>query len=177
MTPVAKPGRSPSGGGEPFELPADSGTYVLILSLPFACTVAVGRLGPRRFEAGIFAYAGSALGPGGLAARLRHHLGSAAIPRWHIDFLRRRAEIQEIWYSLSPHRHEHRFGSALSEMDGAEIPVPRFGATDCRCPSHLYYFRTPPRFSIFGSRVSVSLSRWHPEPIPPRGHGVGSGPL
>ena len=55
------------------------GTYVLILNLKRAKRIVVGnskkaKLSSRLFQAGYYAYVGSAFGPGGLAARIKRHL-------------------------------------------------------------------------------------------------------
>ena len=45
------------------------GTYLLILHLSAAARIEAGRLGRADLPAGCYAYCGSAMGPGGLAAR------------------------------------------------------------------------------------------------------------
>ena len=46
------------------------GAYALVLHLERKEEITVGRLGTFAFPAGYYLYAGSALGPGGLEARL-----------------------------------------------------------------------------------------------------------
>ncbi len=65
------------------------GTYSLLLYLPRTRLIRVGKLGEFGFANGHYCYVGSAFGPGGLRARLRHHARPAARPHWHIDYLRR----------------------------------------------------------------------------------------
>lgn len=55
------------------QLPATAATYTLCFEIPTEGTVAVGRLGSKHFPAGLYLYVGSARGPGGLRARVRHH--------------------------------------------------------------------------------------------------------
>jgi Uri superfamily endonuclease len=56
---------------------AELGTYALLLKLDKQERITVGRLGTFGFPAGYYLYVGSALGPGGLRARLaRHRRGS-----------------------------------------------------------------------------------------------------
>jgi len=50
------------------------GTYALVLRLARATTIHVGALGAVDFAPGWYVYVGSALGPGGLAARVNRHL-------------------------------------------------------------------------------------------------------
>jgi len=46
------------------------GTYALILSCASNARIQVGRLGTMRLQRGYYVYLGSALGPGGLRARI-----------------------------------------------------------------------------------------------------------
>src|SRR5262245_30517552 len=69
------------------------GTYVLILYVAQDGNIAIGSLGKHRVPPGCYAYVGSAFGPGGLRARLTHHVNAASKLHWHIDYLRRQAEI------------------------------------------------------------------------------------
>jgi Uri superfamily endonuclease len=73
------------------------GTYALVFRLARASDVCVGRLGRYSLRPAFYVYVGSAFGPGGLAARLEHHLGSLARPHWHVDYLRQAADLEEIW--------------------------------------------------------------------------------
>ncbi len=123
-------------------LPPEPGTYALVLDCPRSCTVTVGRLGRLRFPTGYYVYVGSALGPGGLRARILHHLAAARKPWWHVDYLRARTIPVEVWYRIGPVRREDLWASALGEA--ADVCVERFGNTDCHCASHLFHFRRPP---------------------------------
>ena len=90
---------------------------------------------------------GSALGPGGLAARLRHHLRMAKRPHWHIDHLRQKLAIGEIWYVRGKERHEHHWASRLEDLEVATVPIKGFGSSDCDCPSHLFFMKAQPSLS------------------------------
>ena len=109
----------------------------------------VGSLGVIRFDTGIYAYVGRAFGPGGLAARLAHHLRPVVSAHWHIDYLRSRGTVREIWYSQSAPSWEHRWARALSQMRGAVVPADGFGSSDCQCRSHLLKFNRAPRKESF----------------------------
>jgi Uri superfamily endonuclease len=116
----------------------------LFLWLDRAAVVSVGRLGKKELPAGKYAYLGSAMGPGGLRARLGRHLRGEGKPHWHIDALRRVALVQAVCYLTVPwvtveQRLECLWGQALAGLPGAAVPIPGFGASDCRlgCPAHL----------------------------------------
>jgi Uri superfamily endonuclease len=138
-----------------FVFPAGPGTYVLLLRADGAARVQAGGLGLLELAPGWYAYAGSALGPGGLRGRLRRHLASAAT-HWHVDYLKPPAPIREIWCAESSLRREHLWAAALAGLSGAEIPFRRFGASDCRCAAHLVYFPHPPRLDQFQSALTPS---------------------
>ena len=70
-------------------IPLRQGTYALLLAVERRRRITVGRLGALAAAAGCYVYIGSAFGPGGRRARLRHHLGVAQRLHWHIDYLRR----------------------------------------------------------------------------------------
>ncbi|HOU14469.1 MAG TPA: GIY-YIG nuclease family protein [Anaerolineae bacterium] len=100
---------------------------------------AIGALGVWTLPAGLYLYVGSAWGAGGLAARVNRHLRGGAVRRWHIDYVRVWAQPVAVW--LAPHEHcECVWARHLVDAQDACVIVPRFGASDCRCPAHLLYF-------------------------------------
>jgi Uri superfamily endonuclease len=146
-------------------LPSAAGTYALILKAGPPSAVALGRLGELIVRPGYYAYVGSALGPGGLRARLQHHLSAAHAAHWHIDYLRRWAQIGEIWYTIDSSRREHSWAAMLAALPGASIPLRRFGASDCTCAAHLFRFESTPSLVLFRSsaapaRVDSVRAEW-----------------
>ena len=111
------------------------GSYLLWYYLPRATLLNVGRLGRQSFVRGWYGYCGSAMGPGGLRARLRHHLSPPSRHHWHIDYFKSSACLREIWLCEGDNR-EHDLSFKLTEL-GAQVPVAGFGSSDCRCISHL----------------------------------------
>ena len=128
-------------------IPALPGSYLLCLYLPRGTALTVGRLGRFHFQRGWYFYCGSAFGPGGLRARLRHHLVPSERDHWHIDYLRRVARPRRLWW-LRGHNCEHLWSAALSDNLAAEIPVPGFGASDCDCSSHLLWLVRQPAWRV-----------------------------
>ena len=94
----------------------------------------VARLGCFRFSAGTYLYVGSALG--GLEGRLRRHARGGKL-HWHIDFLLAAARPVGAWTVASSDRLECRIARALGTH--LDVPVARFGASDCRCLGHLFF--------------------------------------
>ena len=129
------------------------GTYVLILASSVFRQIQVGSVGELRVKPGFYAYVGSAFGWGGLVGRLLHHLAIGQHPHWHIDHLRTVTRLEEIWYSYDDHRREHQWSDLLGRSRGASTPMIGFGASDCRCESHLFFFPERPSFSGFCRRA------------------------
>jgi Uri superfamily endonuclease len=135
---------------------SEPGSYLLILQLPNQAMVSVGQLGERTFPAGRYVYAGSALGPGGVAGRLKRHLRPDKRTHWHIDYLTEIAPVMSVaeWYG--PERRECLWSQYLQRLPGVAAPVPGFGSTDCRagCLAHLWLL--PPDLSL--SRIENELT-------------------
>ncbi len=120
------------------------GVYLLVLHLPEARVLGVGALGRRDFPAGWYLYVGSAHGPGGLDARLKRHRSLEKRMRWHVDYLRAAAEWAEAWTASLSADRECEWARRLMDAPGAEVPVHGFGASGCRCASHLVHFQVKP---------------------------------
>ncbi len=138
-------GMNPSATVHPVLLNPDHrvGSYALIVRLDVTTSLLVGRLGLHRLLSGFYVYVGSALGPGGLRARLQRHLRPKEMkrPHWHIDALTAAAEIDELWWATGTQRRECDWAFTLASIG---FLTPRsFGASDCRCPGHLIYFNDP----------------------------------
>src|SRR5208337_915533 len=93
---------------------ARPGTYVLVLSSRSTDLIQIGKLGALQLQLGFYVYVGSALGPGGLRARLAHHLKPSRRPHWHLDYLRAHTRVEEICYRHDARRLEHIWAAHLS---------------------------------------------------------------
>ena len=112
------------------------GTYTLILFLKEPMRLKVGALGELYFNEGYYAYTGSALGSGGFVRVKRHKsvaAGKNKVRQWHIDYLLPHAEMVDVVTSPRPEC------SVAGSIDQYLARVPRFGCSDCRCPTHLHY--------------------------------------
>jgi Uri superfamily endonuclease len=136
-------------------IPSHPGTYVLIMRLASMVEITVGRLGASHYAAGWYAYVGSARGPGGLAARLNRHRRRRKRLHWHIDYLLSVSDLTEMWWVISPQRWECTWAKALSRLAEATIPVPGFGASDCRCQAHLVHFRHRPASAALATQLET----------------------
>ncbi len=126
-------------------LPAGPGAYALLLALPRA-VAAPERLGGAPLGPGLYVYAGSARGPGGIRARVARHARRGKPRHWHVDRL---TEVGRIAAAVAiPDGRECAVVETLRTRRGVAFPVPGFGASDCRaCPAHL--LRVP---DFFGAK-------------------------
>lgn len=130
------------------DLPVQPGIYSLILQLAESKSLIVGKLGRFDCPPGIYVYLGSARGSGGLRGRLGRHLRGDGKRHWHIDYLVSVSVVKGIGTiglgsgatGCSP--TECSWSQATLALPGATIPIPKFGASDCRsgCPAHLIHF-------------------------------------
>ncbi|MDX1593404.1 MAG: GIY-YIG nuclease family protein [Gammaproteobacteria bacterium] len=128
------------GGQAPGSAP---GTYLLRFDLPEPVTLDVGALGKAVLGPGSHYYAGSAFGPGGVAARVLRHVNGSERRHWHVDALRATVPVMEVWYGHAQERLEHAWAGALLGSPGARLDVAGFGASDCACQGHLVHFMQP----------------------------------
>jgi Uri superfamily endonuclease len=110
------------------------GSYILLIELATKKDIFVGRLGNVSFPKATYAYVGSAMN--GLRARLARHLRREKKLHWHIDYLLKEAEVEEIILCQGDEKVECSLAQALS---GKFQAVPGFGSSDCKCRSHLYF--------------------------------------
>ena len=116
-------------------LPDAPGAYALILRLARDTRLGIRTLGRPVLPAGLYLYAGSARGPGGIRARVGRHLRQPKAAAWHIDRLTEVAHVEQV--IAFPGGRECAVAE-LALAHGARTPIPRFGASDCRtCEAHL----------------------------------------
>lgn len=138
---------------------AERGTYALVLRCEQQQHgLTIGSLGSLGTQPGFYVYVGSAFGTGGLSARIRHHRKIAARPHWHIDYLRARCDLIEVWFSASPVHKEHSWAEAVARMRGARIPLQGFGSSDCDCRTHLFWFPHRPSANSLQRLTTTKVS-------------------
>ena len=129
-----------AGGFKDIEnCPADSGIYLLAIHLTQA--LAITHPEPATLAPGVYLYAGSARGPGGLRARLRRHLATDKKCRWHIDQLTTKATERFAlgWLTGT----ECDLIRALDGQARIQHPIRGFGSSDCKeCISHMLRLET-----------------------------------
>jgi Uri superfamily endonuclease len=117
--------------------------YLLFLNISRDTKIRVGSLGLISFPAGVYVYVGSA--QNSVEARIKRHLNKKKTLRWHIDYLTSSEDVEPIYAVVLPltRNYECRIAKILQENDS--ISINNFGASDCRCKSHLYNIKSPSR--------------------------------
>ena len=113
-------------------------TYILMTYLPAKRVIKVGRLGRIRFEAGLYFYVGS----GGRSPdkRLARHARRRKRKFWHIDYLTVNSRV----IGAIVFEHDRSLECDLADaLAGVFEAVPGFGASDCKCRSHLFRSKLP----------------------------------
>jgi len=113
----------------------EKGTYTLLIRVEEPTEIEVGALGDVRFDDALYAYTGSAFGAGGLSRVERHarvDSGENGARHWHVDYLLGAEETVLVGAYTTPDDAEDEIARAI-QGDA----VPRFGASDSPCNSHL----------------------------------------
>ena len=114
-------------------------TYCLIIKLNYDSQVKIGKLGEINFKEGYYVYVGSALNS--IDSRIRRHLSKEKKLFWHIDYLLNApgSSVEEVILERSPEKWECSVALKISEEG---LSTDRFGCSDCKCRSHLFYFES-----------------------------------
>ena len=132
------------------------GTYLMLLECRNTIRLSIGQLGNMVVVPGFYLYVGSAYGPGGIRARLKHHRKIATRAHWHIDYLRIVAKIRDVWCVYRT-RCEHDWAQHLMQDQSATMPLTGFGASDCDCASHLFYYSQRPEKKQLEDQLGCKL--------------------
>ncbi len=124
------------------------GAYILLIHLEEDSEIKVGKLGKYIFKRGYYVYVGSAMN--NIEKRINRHLSKHKKLRWHIDYLLEHGKIVDVYMIPSEKKVECEIANKIKNF--GRIVVKKFGSTDCRCESHLFYIKNPEILrSIFGS--------------------------
>ena len=135
-------------------LPIGKGGYLLLTKLPEEEKITVGRMGSQYFPRGYYLYAGSAMN--GLKRRIDRHLKKQKRLHWHIDYLLEKASIEEIICIETENKIECELAQRLGNILAW---VPGFGASDCKCKSHLYFAKNK---STLKKKIKEIFVKWGP---------------
>ena len=136
----------------------ETGNYILVLYNEQPQKIEVGKLGTVKLKKGYYLYVGSALGPGGVQARVKRHSQQHKKMHWHIDYLRKVTTLEEIWYLYSNKRYEHYFADLFQQTESMSVPLVGFGASDCNCQAHLFYSQQCPKFITYKQNITADIN-------------------
>lgn len=122
---------------------SEKGTYILLLKNERSFSIKVGKLGAVALEPGYYLYVGSALGAGGVKARVGRHIKKQKRQHWHIDYIRSKLALETVWVRYSDARKEHDWAGMLS-ASSLFSAIENFGCSDCDCQSHLFRTKSKP---------------------------------
>ncbi len=123
-----------------------AGIYNLIIKLSKVKEIKIGRLGEFIFPKGFYVYTGSA--QNGLEKRIDRHLSGNKKLHWHIDYLSSHAKIVQVLRYAGVKKDECKLNHLIAESSGAIPLVDKFGSSDCKCVTHLYYFKNFPKHLV-----------------------------
>lgn len=115
------------------------GSYCLIINIKKDTEIKIGRkLGIINFKKGCYVYVGSAMNC--LESRVKRHLSDNKKKHWHIDYLllNKNSEIEKVYTKESGEKLECEIAKKIIEN---EESIADFGCSDCKCHSHLIYFK------------------------------------
>lgn len=141
------------------ELPATPGTYALVIRLRRRLRAWPDR-GPV-LAPGLYLYAGSANGPGGIRARVLRHARHTKPRHWHVDRLTGNAHVVAVAAMVGG--NECKIVEAVSALPRITVPTPGFGSSDCRtCAAHL--LALPPAFRPNDLAAALPGAVWWRDP-------------
>lgn len=118
----------------------DKGIYILVIQKNKNELLRIGQLGEILFPAGYYAYVGSA--KNGLFRRIKRHKRKTKKNHWHIDYFLNSAKLIKDIPIITQENLECNLSCRLEAIsDGIILD---FGCSDCKCKSHLFYFRENP---------------------------------
>ena len=119
------------------ELPGEPGAYVLLIRLDSELPLDMPSFRGKSLSPGLYAYCGSAYGPGGIRARVSRHLRKEKPMRWHVDRLTAAGRVEQVGILVAG--RECNLVTELLTHGGLQA-LPGFGSSDCRtCAGHLLY--------------------------------------
>ena len=134
------------------------GSYILVVFIENDIQLIVGALGKIIFNKGFYFYVGSAMGNYGsstLLNRAKRHLLSKKEKsiHWHIDYLLASIHslIIKIYLIPSIETLECTIAQELSKI--CDNCIKNFGSSDCKCTSHLFYFKNLDYFNENLSKI------------------------
>lgn len=116
------------------------GIYCLVIKLDNDKRIKIGKLGYTKFKKGYYCYVGSALN--NLEKRIQRHKSKSKKIHWHIDHFLKHSKIIDVIKIETNKKIECQLSKKINKKSDSNMK--RFGCSDCKCMSHLYYFKNNP---------------------------------
>ncbi|ADO77721.1 GIY-YIG nuclease family protein [Halanaerobium praevalens] len=113
------------------------GVYILKIKLEEEKEIKIGALGLQTFTPGYYFYTGTA--QTNFEARIKRHYSQSKNFHWHIDYLLAQTNLEKD-FSFKLTAAGECFLAQILIKAGGLTPINGFGASDCKCDSHLIYF-------------------------------------
>ncbi len=111
--------------------------YILILHNNKKVTKKIGKLGDFIFLPGYYLYIGSA--KKNLDKRIERHIRKEKKLHWHIDYLTTDFYMIKVVAFSNVVFSECELAQSIKEEFDLIEPIKGFGASDCRCNTHLFF--------------------------------------
>lgn len=108
--------------------------YIIQMEISKDTERTIGKLGNFVFPKGTYLYIGSA--KRNIQARITRHLTKDKKMRWHLDYLRPLAQVSAVM-TFPLKMGECALKRFIEASCSGKVIVEGFGASDCRCNSHL----------------------------------------
>jgi sugar fermentation stimulation protein A len=118
----------------------DTGSYLLTLRVDSPSVTNVGSLGSLELKSGYYIYVGS--GMNGLSSRIARHLRRRKKLKWHIDYIREKADSVRAFPIHGTKSIEFELASKVAKF--YQTCFPGFGSSDSPLSSHLFFSETDP---------------------------------
>jgi len=118
------------------------GVYCLLINCRKQQSIRIGNLGIINFRKGFYLYVGSA--QNSIEGRVSRHLRSKKRKFWHIDYFlsNKYVNIDHVYCIAAKKKMECNIAK---KVRAAAQPVMKFGSSDCRCGSHLFFVNNQER--------------------------------
>ncbi len=118
----------------------DEGCYLMVYELAEDKKIKIGSLGELDFKKGYYLYVGSA--KKNLQKRMARHRKKRKKLHWHLDYFSAHASSASAFAIATQGDLECTLAETFKKLASSEIP--KFGSSDCSCPSHFFYFQSNP---------------------------------
>ncbi|MDI6645298.1 MAG: GIY-YIG nuclease family protein [Methanobacteriaceae archaeon] len=134
------------------------GTYCLVIHVKADSNIPIGKLDNIKFKKGYYVYVGSALNS--LNSRIKRHLSNDKKIHWHVDYLldSENSRILDVIYVENSKKLECMVAREHSVLGTG---VKGFGCSDCKCDSHLFYFK---EFELARNACNITYNKLNLEP-------------